>query len=96
MCTHSSDTVLWARRHCSHAGAGEAHLPVNTEQEWRAISMTIASVDFIHCALCRKGESAFAIMSHLEGKRVALIMFYDKQRRNQEQDKERREDKNFF
>lgn len=56
VCTHSSDTVLWARRHCSHAGAGEEHLPVNTEQEWRAISMTIASVDFIHCALCRKGS----------------------------------------
>lgn len=55
VCTHASDTVLWGRRHCSHAGAGEAHLPVNTTQEWRAISMTIASVDFTHCALCREG-----------------------------------------
>lgn len=52
VCTHSSDTVLWARRHCSHAGAGEAHLPVNTKQDWKDVSMTIASVDFIHCALC--------------------------------------------
>lgn len=52
VCTHSSDTVLCAWRHCSHAGAGEAHLPVNTKQDWKDVSMTIASVDFIHCALC--------------------------------------------
>lgn len=42
----------------AHAGAGEAHLPVNTDQHWKSISMTIFLLTqfIVHCvgrAVCK-------------------------------------------